>query len=133
MEESNLAEFLKNGLENINSKISSKTIMGEAISLDDGQKVFPVSKIISGSIGGGGEYKTTKKSKPCAMGVSHGSVCEPVGFFVSGDNPKFIPIKEDNTVLNMLQNLSKAVCYFVKTSAKSNYKKMKEETKNAKK
>lgn len=134
--ENGLNELIKNGLKDLMPNYTSKTIVGEEIVMVDGSKVFPVIKVSAGYVGGGGEY-TKKKNKseklPCALGLSYGSVCEPIGFFVAGKTFEFVPIKEDNSMLEIVKKVSDAFCVFVKSTCKASVKKSKEKSKNAKK
>ena len=135
MEQSSLCDLIKNGFKNLIPQFDTNEVIGKEIVMEDGTKILPLIKVSMGYVSGGGEYvKTHNKSYPFAGGTSSGCVAEPIGFFVVNKlEQKFIPLNLDNIYKKSIKKLAEAVCYVLKNDSKAKLKKVKEETKNAKK
>lgn len=74
-------EILKNVSEEINSMISTKTVIGEHISIE-GKTIIPVTKVSFGFGSGGGEGKTKEGEGGSGGGGGGGASIQPVAFLV---------------------------------------------------
>ena len=78
--------------------IDTQTVIGKEITTSDGTIIVPVSKVIVGYIGGGGEYfdvKVKKNDSPYASGCGTGAYINPIGFLVTNKDgvTNFIEVK----------------------------------------
>ena len=103
-------------LNQVKGIIETETIIGKTIITDEGHCIIPISKVIVGYIGGGGEYfdvKVKKQDKPFATGCGTGAYVKPIGFLILNKNgsTKFVEVNGEgqldkivDTVLNFIEN-----------------------------
>lgn len=110
-DESPIADLIGQALSNVKTMIDVQTIVGEAIDLGDGCKIYPVMKITVGVVNGGGEYSAKKLSKkatrfPFAGGNGTGFCCDPVGFLINNaGNVTFTTIESKNIAGDILKKI----------------------------
>ena len=90
-------------LKQVKGMIETETIIGKKITTDEGHYVIPISKVIVGYIGGGGEYfdiKVKKHDAPFATGCGMGAYIKPIGFLVLNKNgtTKYVQVDEENNL-----------------------------------
>lgn len=86
-------------LENIRDMIDVDTVIGEAITTQDGSTVIPISRVSFGFVAGGGEYRCAgqrhsdeNNRMPFAGGTGAGVTVHPLGFLVSSqDSIRMLP------------------------------------------
>lgn len=100
-------------LKHVKNIIDTDTIVGKEIKTSDGVTIIPISKVIVGYIGGGGEYfdiKVKKNDAPYASGCGTGAYIKPIGFLVvKNDNSvKFIEV-DKNIDLNKIMEYAEKI------------------------
>lgn len=109
----NIAELIKNTLNEIQELMSSKTIVGDPIQAGE-HIVIPVSKVTFGFGGGGGEG-SDKKNTGFGQGVGGGWSIEPIAFVVVGkDGAKLMTIGDRESIAGKLMDLAPKVMDSVK-------------------
>lgn len=120
-------DMIKNEFANIKSLINVNTIIGDAIDMGKGCKIYPVVKLTFGMVSGGGEYSAKKirhyKEYPF-VGASGGGVSvEPVGFVINNNNDVQLKTLEgQNLHAKVLQKLADALSNYIDKLAKNNQK-----------
>ncbi|MDP7128480.1 MAG: spore germination protein GerW family protein, partial [Candidatus Marinimicrobia bacterium] len=108
-----IAELIKNTLKEAQELMTSKTVVGEPIKTDT-HTVIPVSKVMFGFAGGGGEGDE-KGKKGNGQGVGGGWSIEPVAFVVVGeDGAKLMTIGDKESLTGKLMDLAPSVIESVK-------------------
>ncbi len=108
-----IAELIKNTLKEAQELMTSKTVVGEPIKTDT-HTVIPVSKVMFGFAGGGGEGDE-KGKKRNGQGVGGGWSIEPVAFVVVGeDGAKLMIIEDKESLTGKLMDLAPSVIESVK-------------------
>ena len=93
--------LIEQALGRLKTMIDVETVIGKAVLLDDGSKVFPIIKVSVGFVAGGGEYASQSsrfhhnKDYPFAGGTGAGFAAEPMGFLIAG-NGGFQIVNMDN-------------------------------------
>lgn len=106
----NIAELIKNTLKEAQDLMSSRTVVGEPIKTDT-HTVIPVSKVMFGFGGGGGEKSGTESGE----GVGGGWSIEPVAFVIVGqDGAKLMTIGDKESIAGRLMDLAPSVIDTVK-------------------
>ncbi|MBQ2992140.1 MAG: GerW family sporulation protein [Clostridia bacterium] len=82
MEKHPIESLMGTSMESIREMVDVNTVVGEAVTTQDGSTVIPVSKVSFGFVAGGGEYGGTLEEKPFAGGAGAGVSIQPVGFLV---------------------------------------------------
>jgi sporulation protein YtfJ len=92
--------LMETSMLNIRDMIDVNTVLGDAITAQDGSTVVPVSKVSFGFVAGGGEYGDREDSKyPFAGGAGAGVSLQPVGFLVCGnESVRMLPVPAKNSV-----------------------------------
>ena len=109
----NIAELIKDTLNEAQALMSSKTVVGEPIKTDT-HTVIPVSKVMFG-FGGGGAEGDEKGQKGNGQGVGGGWSIEPVAFVVVGeDGAKLMTIGDKESLTGKLIDLAPSVIDSVK-------------------
>ena len=102
MDKHPIESIMTTTLENIRDMIDVNTIIGDAISTQDGCTIIPISRVSFGFVAGGGEYQTNAHSRhdaapqpkelPFAGGTGAGVTVQPLGFLVTGqDQVRLLP------------------------------------------
>ncbi|MDP6033603.1 MAG: spore germination protein GerW family protein, partial [Candidatus Marinimicrobia bacterium] len=114
-----IAELIKNTLKEAQELMTSKTVVGEPIKTDT-HTVIPVSKVMFGFAGGGGEGDE-KGKKGNGQGVGGGWSIEPVAFVVVGeDGAKLMTIGDKESLTGKLMDLAPSVIDSVKEFVSKN-------------
>lgn len=104
-------------LKQVKGMVETETIIGRKILTEEGHSIIPISKVIVGYIGGGGEYfdvKVKKQEKPFATGCGTGAYVKPIGFLVVNKNgsTKFVQVDGEgqldkivDSVLSFIDNI----------------------------
>jgi uncharacterized spore protein YtfJ len=88
-----LKETLSSIIGELKAIASTKTVVGDPITLDD-KMVVPVSRIMVGFGVGGGEGEEVKKRGGFAGGGAGGARIDPIGFIIiDGEKISFLPTK----------------------------------------
>jgi uncharacterized spore protein YtfJ len=91
--EAQLKETLSSIIEELKAIASTKTVVGDPLTLD-GKMVVPVSRIMVGFGVGGGEGEGAKKRGGFAGGGAGGARIDPIGFIIiDGEKISFLPTK----------------------------------------
>ena len=92
MERHPIENIMSTTMENIRDMVDVNTVIGEAITTQDGSTVIPISRVSFGFVAGGGEYHCPSQGKaadtscermPFAGGTGAGVTLHPVGFLVT--------------------------------------------------
>lgn len=88
MERHPIQGIMDTAMEHIRDMVDVNTVLGDAITAQDGSTVLPVSRVSFGFASGGGEYqgRAARESYPFAGGAGAGVTIQPVGFLVLGDS-----------------------------------------------
>lgn len=92
---------MKTTLENIKNMIDVNTVIGDAVEINDGTVIVPVSRVCFAFAAGGGEYKGSKGKEeneapkyPFAGGSGAGITVQPIGFLATANGQlKVIPVR----------------------------------------
>ena len=88
-----LKETLSSIIGELKAIASTKTVVGDPLTLDD-KMVVPVSRIMVGFGVGGGEAEEVKKRGGFAGGGAGGARVDPIGFIIiDGEKISFLPTK----------------------------------------
>jgi uncharacterized spore protein YtfJ len=88
-----LKETLSSIIGELKAIASTKTVVGDPLTLDD-KMVVPVSRIMVGFGVGGGEGEDVKKRGGFAGGGAGGARIDPIGFIIiDGEKISFLPTK----------------------------------------
>lgn len=108
-----VSELIKNVMEELESLMQTKTVVGDPITAGD-YTVIPVSKVSFGfGAGGGGSDKSKRGGS--GEGVGGGWSIEPLAFFVVGaEGARLYSLKQEETVMGKLFDLAPKVAETVK-------------------
>ena len=96
-------EILKTVTEEIANMISTKTVIGEHITME-GRTIIPVTKVSFGFGSGGGEGKDKRGQEGLGGGGGGGSAIEPVAFLVvSKEDVKLYSVKEKGILSQLVE------------------------------
>ncbi|MDP3104482.1 MAG: spore germination protein GerW family protein [Candidatus Methanoperedens sp.] len=96
-------ELLKTVTEEIANMISTKTVIGEHITLE-GKTIIPVTKVSFGFGSGGGEGKGKTGEEGFGGGGGGGGAIQPVAFIVvSKDDVKVYSLKEKGIISQLAE------------------------------
>lgn len=96
-------EILKTVTEEIANMISTKTVIGEHITLE-GKTIIPVTKVSFGFGSGGGEGKGKTGEEGFGGGGGGGGAIQPVAFIVvSKDDVKVYSLKEKGIISQLAE------------------------------
>ncbi len=96
-------EIIKTVTEEIANMISTKTVIGEPITLE-GKTIIPVTKVSFGFGSGGGEGKGKTGEEGFGGGGGGGGVIEPVAFLVvSREDVKVYSVKEKGIISQLAE------------------------------
>ncbi|HUV83206.1 MAG TPA: spore germination protein GerW family protein [archaeon] len=94
-------EMIKTITEEIAEMISTKTVVGEHITIE-GRTIIPVTKVSFGFGSGGGEGKKNGKDEGTGGGGGGGAVITPVAFLVmTQDDIKLLTIKDKGALAQL--------------------------------
>ena len=107
-------------MESIRDMVDVNTVIGEAITTQDGSTVIPVSRVSFGFIAGGGEYGesqarqvsagSTDSDIPFAGGAGAGVTVTPLGFLVtSGGQVRLVPAQYCQSVDRLIELIPQAM------------------------
>ena len=97
-------------LDKVRSLIDVNCVIGNAITIADGNTIIPISKVSVGFVSGGGEYNDFKDKKstaefPMAGGTGGGFTVSPIGFFViNKDKFKLIRADKSTAYLGLIKS-----------------------------
>lgn len=98
-----LDEILKDVTEEIAEMISTKTVIGEAITIA-GKTIIPVTSVSFGFGSGGGESKKKGEEEGIGGGGGGGAVIKPVAFLVvSDDDIKLLTIRGKGAIQELTE------------------------------
>ena len=96
-------EIIKTVTEEIANMISTKTVIGEHITLE-GKTIIPVTKVSFGFGSGGGEGKGKTGEEGFGGGGGGGGVIDPVAFLVvSREDVKVYSVKEKGIISQLVE------------------------------
>lgn len=109
-------KIMQDAMDKVKALVDVNTVIGEAVTLTDGTKIIPITKVSMGFVAGGGEYcdnlkpQNSKKEYPFAGGSGTGFSITPIGFLV-GKDEKMKMITLDNksayeSMLNIVKNIT---------------------------
>lgn len=114
-----IIDSIQDTLKQVKNMIETETIIGKKIETPEGHCVIPISKVIVGYIGGGGEYfdvKVKKQDQPFATGCGTGAYVKPIGFLILNKNgtTRYIEVNSEmqldkiaEHLINFIENLKK--------------------------
>lgn len=90
-ENNRIKTVIETSLKNANDLIDVSTVIGKPIKCEDGDLIFPISKVTYGSLSGGGEYgKITifNKNDNLPLSAGNGTIIslKPYGFLIKKTN-----------------------------------------------
>ena len=100
-ENNKINKTIETTLKNISNLIDTNTVIGKPIKTEDGELIFPVSKVTIGVLSGGGEYgkiNIFSKNKDLPFSAGNGAIIsiKPSGFFIK-NGKKYSIISTPNT------------------------------------
>ncbi len=96
-------EVLKTVTEKVASMISTKTVIGESITIE-GKTIIPVTRVSFGFASGGGEGKGKSGDEGTGSGGGAGAVIQPIGFLVvSKEDVKLFAIQGKDVVSRLAE------------------------------
>ncbi|MDO8725999.1 MAG: spore germination protein GerW family protein [Candidatus Methanoperedens sp.] len=96
-------EIIKTVTEEIANMISTKTVIGEHITLE-GKTIIPVTKVSFGFGSGGGEGKGKSGDEGFGAGGGGGGAIEPIAFLVvSREEVKVYSVKEKGIISQLVE------------------------------
>ena len=112
--ENRINKVVETALKNLNGLADVNTVIGKPIKTDDGDYIFPLSKVTLGILSGGGEYgkiSLFKKGSDLPFSAGNGSIIsvKPCGFLVKSTNYGYKIITVNSKPYERL--LQKAVDY----------------------
>lgn len=117
-------EILKTVTDEISAMISTKTVIGEHITVGK-RTVIPVTKVSFGFGSGGGEGKRKESEEGTGAGGGAGAVIEPIAFLVvSDEDVKLLTIKGKGVISQLTEMIPEMM---------EKYKSIKEEHKKEEK
>ncbi|MBQ7602606.1 MAG: hypothetical protein IJU58_00465 [Clostridia bacterium] len=120
-------DMIKNEFANIKSLINVNTIIGDAIDLGNGCKIYPVVKLTFGMVSGGGEYSAKKirhhQNYPFVGASGAGVTAQPVAFVINNKGDvQLKTIEGQNLNAKVLQKLADALSKYIENLSKNNQK-----------
>ena len=120
MERHPIENLMTTTMENIRDMVDVNTVIGEAITTQDGSTVIPVSRVSFGFIAGGGEYGESQARQrradgtdsdiPFAGGSGAGVTVQPLGFLVSsGEQVRLVPAQYCQSVDRLIELIPQAM------------------------
>lgn len=119
MDKHPIENMMTTTMDSIRDMVDVNTVIGEAITTQDGSTVIPVSKVSFGFVAGGGEYrcacgpKSTEDSgrTPFAGGTGAGVTIHPVGFLVtSEDSVRLLPTQPYAPADRIIELMPQLMC-----------------------
>ena len=112
--ENRINKVVETALKNLNGLADVSTVVGKPIKTEDGDYIFPLSKVTLGILSGGGEYgKITlfKKNSDLPFSAGNGSIIsvKPCGFLIKSSNSGYKIVTVDSEPYERI--LQKAVDY----------------------
>ncbi len=114
-ESTSINDLISSAMDKLKVIMDSSTVVGDAISTNDGTSIIPISKVTVGFLVGGGEYADLSSRRvsnhfPMSGGSSGGMSISPVGFLIlhSDGDVDFVNVENKTlyqTVLNMFNSL----------------------------
>jgi sporulation protein YtfJ len=99
----NTEEILKTVTEKVASMISTKTVIGESMTID-GRTIIPVTRVSFGFGSGGGEGKAKSGDVGTGSGGGAGAMIQPIGFLVvSKEDVKLFSIQGKDVVSRLAE------------------------------
>lgn len=99
----NTEEILKTVSEKVANMISTKTVIGESITIE-GKTIIPVTRVSFGFASGGGEGKAKSGDVGTGSGGGAGAVIQPIGFLVvSKEDVKLLAIKGKGVISQLTE------------------------------
>ncbi len=96
-------EILKTVTEKVASMISTKTVIGESITIE-GKTIIPVTRVSFGFGSGGGEGKGKSGDEGTGSGGGAGAIIQPIGFLVvSKEDVKLFAIHGKDVVSRLAE------------------------------
>lgn len=108
--ENKVKELIDVSLERIRSMVDVNCVIGDSLTLPDGNVILPITKVSVGFVAGGGEYSDLNQKKndgdfPMSGGTGGGYTVTPIGFFVVKDNNfKLIHADKSSAYLTLLKS-----------------------------
>ena len=107
-------------MDSLQDMVDVNTVIGEAITTQDGSTVIPVSRVSVGFVAGGGEYGesqarqvsagSTDSDIPFAGGAGAGVTVTPLGFLVtSGGQVRLVPAQYCQSVDRLIELIPQAM------------------------
>lgn len=115
-----IENIMQTTMESIRDMIDVDTVIGEAITTQDGSTVIPISKVSVGFVAGGAEYRcgTARQMQadscdrmPFGGGTSAGVTVHPMGFLVSNDDSvRLLPAQPYAPADRMIELVPQLMC-----------------------
>ena len=120
MEKHTIESLMTTTMENIRDMVDVNTVVGEAITTQDGATLIPISRVSFGFVAGGGEYgesqarqrsaEGTDSDIPFAGGAGAGVTVSPLGFLVStGEQVRLVPAQYCQSVDRLIELIPQAM------------------------
>ena len=93
MNEHPIQGMLGTSMEKLRDMIDVNTIIGDAIKMDNGVSIIPISKVTYGFASGGSNFPTASPKDMFGGGVGAGATVQPLAFLViTGDDVKLLQV-----------------------------------------
>ena len=101
-------------LKQVKNLVETETIIGKKIETPDGHCIIPITKVVVGYVGGGGEFfdaKVKKIEKPFATGCGAGAYVKPIGFLIinKDGNVRYIEVNNEINIEKIVDYLSNMI------------------------
>ena len=124
--ENKIESLVDVSLDKIRAMIDVNCVIGNAISMPNGNVIIPISKVSVGFVAGGGEYndlnaKRNSAEFPMAGGTGGGFTVSPIGFFVVEDQKfKLIHADKSSAYLGLIKNATDVLKKFAENKNDKN-------------
>ena len=124
--ENKIESLVDVSLDKIRAMIDVNCVIGNAISMPNGNVIIPISKVSVGFVAGGGEYndlnaKRNSADFPMAGGTGGGFTVSPIGFFVVEDQKfKLIHADKSSAYLGLIKNATDVLKKFAENKNDKN-------------
>ena len=115
-----IENIMSTTMENIRDMVDVNTVIGDAITTQDGSTVIPISRVSFGFVAGGGEYAIADNAgaesrstggTPFAGGTGAGVSVQPMGFLVAREGQiRLLPAQHYAPLDRVIEMLPQAMC-----------------------
>ena len=103
LNENKIEQVVSTTMDNLQKIINANTVVGTMIKTEEGDSLFPISKISFGVLTGGGEYGksglfSSNKVYPFSAGNGSMVFIKPCGFLIKSSKGEYKMVSEQNSL-----------------------------------